>query len=799
LAPAQRGAAIIAHTNDNTFGRLRVLIVDDSEDDAALLLMALRRGQWEVTHQRVDTPQEMSAALDAHPWDLIIADYAMPNFSGPAALAMARQRAVNIPFILVSGHVGEETAVQSMRAGADDYLFKGDLTRLVPAVERELHDFEGRRKAEHTERQLQKGEHQLAAAQHLAHLGTWHVDLRTHIAVWSDEACRILGSAPGETGLTFQQFLAYLHPDDRSLIDVCLRSSDQTLIAQDCRIVCPNAAAQFVHIRGEIIRDENGKVIATTGMIQDITERHMVDVQLLRAKEVAEAANIAKSEFLANMSHEIRTPMTAIVGFADMMLRNQPGALDPAECVQTIRRNAAHLLELINEILDLSKIEAGQMTTERIRCDLLQLLAEVALLMRSRAAQRTLQFKVSFSGGIPRYIRTDALRLRQILVNLLGNAIKFTNSGTVELSVGCENSPGSSVLRINVRDSGIGMTAEQLGRIFEPFTQGEQSTTRRYGGTGLGLTISRKLARFLGGDISVTSVLGVGSDFAVWIDGGLLEEGDMIVGLTEATLPPIASTNPSAEIPIHGRILLVEDGRDNQRLISTHLKMAGADVVIAENGQIAVDLFKSETFDLVLMDMQMPVMNGYTATRELRRRGFKLPIIALTAYAMAEDRVECMACGCTDYLTKPVERQVLLQTIKFHLGQGTSPAASPAASVPKTTNKPELAGSIKSTLTDQPGMAKIIEEFVHDLPGEVHKLRKFLSAGEMDSLRRGVHQLRGAGGGYGFESITELAATAEAAINAAEGGESIRAKIDALAQNIGRIEGYDKEAEKLAA
>jgi signal transduction histidine kinase/ActR/RegA family two-component response regulator/HPt (histidine-containing phosphotransfer) domain-containing protein len=634
-------------------------------------------------------------------------------------------------------------------------------------------------------------------------LGTWHVDLRTDIAVWSDEACRILGCPPGETGLTFQQFLAYLHPDDRRLIDICLRSSDQTLIAQDCRIVCPNVAAQFIHIRGEIIRDENGKVIATTGMIQDITERHMVDVQLHRAKEVAEAANVAKSEFLANMSHEIRTPMTAIVGFADMLLRTHPSAPDHAECVQTIRRNAAHLLELINEILDLSKIEAGQMTTERIRCDLLQLLAEVTLLMRSRATERGLLFKVSFSGGIPRFIRTDALRLRQILVNLLGNAIKFTTNGEVELGVCCETAPESSVAKFNVRDTGIGMNCEQLGRIFEPFTQGEQSTTRKYGGTGLGLAISRKLARFLGGDIGVTSVLGVGSDFAVWIDGGALEDGDMMVGLTEATLPPIASSNPSADIPIHGRILLVEDGRDNQRLISTHLKMAGADVVIAENGQIAVDLFNSQTFDLVLMDMQMPIMNGYAATRELRRREFKLPIIALTAYAMAEDRAECMACGCTDYLTKPVERQVLLQAIKYHLGQGSSPAASPAASpvaaTPKVPGTPELAGVIKSTLLDQPGMAAIIKEFVHDLPGEVQQLRKFLGAGEMDSLRRTVHQLRGAGGGYGFESVTELAAAAEAAIKAAEGSESIHAKIDSLVQTIGRIEGYDKAAEKLAA
>ena len=774
---------------------LRVLIIEDVEDDAKLLLRELAEGGWTITHERVDNGTALAAALSAQSWDLIIADYSLPCFSGTAALTMVRQRDLDTPFILVSGHVGEETAVRAMRAGANDYLFKGDLKRLVPAVERELRESEIRRRADETQNQIRQGEIQLIDAQRLAHLGTWHVDLRTNIAVFSDEACRILMHKPDNSVLTLAEFMDCLHQEDRKLIIDCIESPTEKEIAQDCRIICPDVNAQFVHIRGVITRDNDGKAIEATGMIQDITERHVIDAQLQQAKESAESANRAKREVLANMSHEIRTPMTAIVGFADMMMHSSPDAPDHAECIQAIRRNAHHLMELINEILDLSKIEAGQMTCEQIRCDLPYLLAEVALLMRSRAAESALTFKVSFEGSIPRYIYTDSLRLRQILMNLVGNAIKFTTNGAVDLIVRCERKGDSNKLRIDVRDTGIGMNNEQLGRIFEPFTQGEESTTRKFGGTGLGLTISRRLARLLGGDIAVTSQRGVGSTFTVSIECGELLDSNMVMNLTEATLPVISSESGSKEITIHGRILLAEDGRDNRRLLSTHLKTAGAEVVMAENGQAAVDLVASETFDLVLMDMQMPVMDGYSAVSELRRRGTNMPIIALTAYAMAEDRAKCMASGCSDYLSKPVERQVLLETIKYHLGQGGIPA--------QPASKPDLkigpADSIRSTMMDYPGMARIIVEFVQGLPEEVRKLKDFLKAEKPDELRRVVHQLRGACGGYGFDGLTEVATAAENAIHAADNVEIVTRHINSLIEMIRRIEGYEESTGLIAA
>jgi len=413
----------------------------------------------------------------------------------------------------------------------------------------------------------------------------------------------------------------------------------------------------------------------------DITERRNAEISLVRAKEAAESANRAKSEFLANMSHEIRTPMTAILGFTDVLFDSRPTKLQ-AEAALTIKRNGEHLLHVINDILDLSRIEAERLPVERMACSPVAIVQDVSHLMQVRADSKSLSLSVRYEGEVPERIRTDSTRLRQILINLVGNAIKFTELGGVRLDVSLVRAP-EPMLQIDVRDTGIGMTPEVAATVFEPFSQGDASMSRRFGGTGLGLAISQRLARALGGDLTLLDArVGVGSCFRLTVATGPLD------GV--AFIDPCAKRATSAESGRRGaesttvralsglRVLLVEDGPDNQRLIRFLLESAGAQVEMAEHGERAIELVKQSRkadapFSAVLMDMQMPAMDGYEATRRLREMGFDRPVIALTAHAMTSDREKCLEAGCADYLSKPIRRadliEVLLRNTRTVAGQ----------------------------------------------------------------------------------------------------------------------------------
>jgi CheY-like chemotaxis protein len=388
------------------------------------------------------------------------------------------------------------------------------------------------------------------------------------------------------------------------------------------------------------------------------------------------------------MSHEIRTPMTAILGYADVLLEEGDLSRAPEnriEAICTIRRNGLHLLQIINDILDLSKIEAGKMTVESAACSPIQLLADVESLMRVRADAKRLTLEFRGEGELPETIQSDPTRLRQILVNLVGNAIKFTERGSVRVVARLVGG-ASSRLEFDVVDSGVGMTEEQTGRLFQAFSQADASTTRRFGGTGLGLVISKRLASMLGGDVMVVATSpGAGTTFRLTLAVGSLADAKLI-SAEGKPLPPIKDKLPlAADVWTNRlagvRLLVAEDGLDNRRLIAFVLQKSGEGVVTVENGQLAVEEVEAawqagRPFDVILMDMHMPVMDGYQAVALLRAKDYRLPIIALTAHAMTGDRERCLAIGCDDYASKPIDRTRLIEQIAEWAKRSTEAAVA---------------------------------------------------------------------------------------------------------------------------
>lgn len=409
------------------------------------------------------------------------------------------------------------------------------------------------------------------------------------------------------------------------------------------------------------------------GITRDISGRKALQLQLMQAKEIAESANRAKSQFIANTCHEIRTPMTAILGYADILREN---IKDPEEneAICTILRNGEHLLEIINGVLDLSKIEAGKQNVDVTVCSPHVLAADVVALMRVPAQAKRIQLRIEYENPIPETISTDPVRLRQILINLIGNAIKFTESGEVRMSLRLLDAETPEPrLQFRVIDTGVGMAAGDAEGLFQPYSQVRSSGGSRIGGTGLGLAISRRLVNMLGGEISVESEPKKGSEFKFAIRAGDLREVKLVRTPAEsaAAIAAKPEEKPMPAIVLDCRVLLAEDGPDNQKLIAFLLRKAGAQVVLAENGEKAVELATAaarngEPFAVILMDMQMPLMDGYQATKKLRSMDYARPIVALTAHAMAEDRQKCLDAGCDDYLTKPIDRYRLMTTISHY-------------------------------------------------------------------------------------------------------------------------------------
>jgi signal transduction histidine kinase/CheY-like chemotaxis protein/HPt (histidine-containing phosphotransfer) domain-containing protein len=640
--------------------------------------------------------------------------------------------------------------------------------------------------------------------------------LATHIAIMdgngvvlaTNRAWREFGATGGQTNdrvgegsnyLALCDELSGVKRDSRSAAIAAgirdVASGKQNEFALEYTLATSSALLSFL---ARVTRFPDGAPVRLVVAHEDTTRQKMAEEEVKRAKEDAELANMAKSSFLANTSHEIRTPMNAILGYAEMLLERSQGEQERMHCVRTIRRNGQHLLAIINDILDISKIEAQKLSVERIECSLPQLIGDVVATARPWAMKKGLDFEIRFDELLPQRIRTDPVRTRQVLLNLVSNAIKFTERGKIQVGVHREISYFAHTIRFEINDTGIGMTREQLSRLFQPFTQADASTTRKFGGTGLGLTISKRLAKLLGGDIECRSEAGVGTTFIFRVDGGPRAGVPLVERLTLDGLPAANDDVPSTgEGQLQGRVLLAEDGEDNRDLIASHLYRAGLEVGIAATGRVAVEAAQAEHFDLVLMDMQMPEMDGYEATRVLREAGFNMPIIAVTAHAMAEDRHRCIHAGCTDYLSKPISRSELLQMLRRYLSRDPAPPADHSVAPTLEANQTQVAApeSSNPAAAADGAMAQLVIRFIGKLPERVTRLQALLRENDLENLKQAVHQLRGAAGGYGFPEVTESAAQAERSIRDGQPIENIRRDLEALIEMVRGIGGYNREHE----
>jgi PAS domain S-box-containing protein len=504
----------------------------------------------------------------------------------------------------------------------------------------------------------------------------WEIDSGGALHSTSEAFQTITGWSQGDwIGRPFDELL---HPDDRETAMAMHQRalSGETLPRYELRIRTETGNCvdcEFLVVTKICV----GSAARVLAIVRDITEqkrneRALEQADLMRrAKEDAEKANRSKSEFLSNVSHEIRTPLTAILGFIDVLGDHptlQGGPAEIAEHLATVRQNGQFLLALIDDLLDISRIEAGQLRIESEPCSPVEIVSGVAESLRAKADAKQLRIELEFLGAIPQAVATDRLRLQQILVNLLDNAIKFTERGTVRVTARTIDRAGADrMLEFAVSDMGIGMTSTEMIALFQPFYRVPRAAVDHPGGTGLGLAISKRISRRLGGDITVQSTPARGSIFTLSIPAAPAQKIETLrVHENDPETPESASADLLAKL--HPRILLAEDNEATLKLISLRLRQAGAEVVTAENGMEALDRSNDASrtgrpFDLVIIDMQMPVLDGYDAVRQLRSRGFTKPILACTAFAMSEDRDECIRMGCDDFISKPIQWDRLMSKL----------------------------------------------------------------------------------------------------------------------------------------
>ncbi len=671
-----------------------VLIVDDRMD--GLLALQAVLDMPNVNLVKAQSGPEALSLLNNYEFAVILLDVQMPGMDGFETAQNIRQHPKNrqTPIIFVTAiNKDDQYIYRGYEAGAVDYIFKPFEPSIVRAKVNVFVDLfikskqleeqaELIRESETRERYLRLAELEVENLRRYRSLA----DAIPHI-IWRAKADGTFDyfnkGWTDYTGLTIEQSLGSgwqsvaVEEDLREFLKTWMAAmSDGRSFETECRLINKKGEARWFWVRAVSETNFTGQVVAWIGTCTDIHDRKEVELKLIEAEQQASAASVSKTNFLANMSHEIRTPMNAILGFTELMLDEEQTAEERNKWIHTVQRNGDQLLKIIDEILDISKVESGRLQIEKVDVDVEGVLEDIRSLLRLQALDKALDFRIDLDSSIPKMITSDPTRLRQILLNLIGNAIKFTTQGHVHVDVAWSARGELDLhgkMKFYISDSGVGINPAHANHLFQPFMQEDSATTRNFGGTGLGLALSRQLARAMGGDVTlVSSVPGQGSTFLVEVNADPVEGSPFIDSLSEN----IAQNDKDALYKnarklSDMKILLVEDVEDNQALISHFLGTVGADVEFADNGREGVQAALDKNYDAVLMDIQMPVMDGYEATRRLRAQGYDKPIIALTAHALKEEMVKSMNAGCTYHLSKPVNFNQLIDVLtNIHRDKG---------------------------------------------------------------------------------------------------------------------------------
>jgi len=634
--------------------KLKILFVEDVMSDAELIWHEIEKKNISFSKVLVDTIDNYLENMKDFEPDIIISDYKLPQFDGMAALLLRNRLAPLTPFILVTGSINEEVAVDFIKAGADDYILKENLSRLVPAITASINKIKLANEKKTAEDELQKSELRLQKAQFIAHVGNWELDLSSKLIWSSDEALRIYGFDKRSHEIPLELIKKSPLPEYRALLDETL---DRLLKYNEPYEVefnimrASDGAIRSIYSKAELVVAPDGEHATIIGVIQDITDRKKNEEELIRAKVKAEESDKLKTAFLHNISHEIRTPMNAIVGFSTLLGDPEVDERSRKSYIDVIMQSSNHLLSIITDIVDISNIEANLIKTVKNEINVNKTLKYLFNQFITKTNEK--QIKLVCEAGLSdpeALILTDRTKLTQILSNLINNALKFTDKGIIKIEYRLKE----NFLEFCVSDTGIGISPVHHERIFDRFYQVQSNVSRLYEGTGLGLAISKAYVELLGGKIWLSSEPGNGTKFFFTIP---YEKRD------STTITVYEKKAPDSFVfPVKKVILVAEDVESNFKLISYFLEGSNAEVLHAINGKEAVEKCLSMgNIDLILMDIKMPVMDGYTAVKLIREKNTEIPIIAQTAYL--DDRERAIECGCSGFLSKPFDKKGLFKVL----------------------------------------------------------------------------------------------------------------------------------------